>query len=172
MLVFLRYMKLDMCTEQSLDPDVKASYPQSPYSLVGHSCFVQTSVWAKRGSSIWMNCFGFPLYLGGVGEGGFEREGKGKLCISYWSNAGRMGVLYNVELVNCMRWPQWVTILVLWTECICEMNNNNLQWQVSVYYCLASRRNKVIVCTQMFKTLLTITVSKLKTDDQANEPYS
>lgn len=57
-----------------------------------------------------------------------------------------MGVLYNVELVSCKKWQQ-VTI-VLWTECICEMNNNNLQWQVSVYYCLASRRSKVIVCTQ------------------------
>lgn len=94
-----------------------------------------------RGSSIRMNCFGFPLYLGGGSKG--ER----KLCISYWNNAGRMGVLYNVELVNCKKWQQWVTI-VLWTECICEMNNNNLQWQVSVCYCLASRRSKVIVCTQ------------------------
>lgn len=108
--------------------------------LCGHICSVQTSAWAKRGSSIQMNCFGFPLYFGrrfgGGGKG--ERGGEGKWCISYWNNAGRMGVLYNVELVNCKKWQQWVTI-VLWTECICEMNNNNLQWQVSVYYCLASR---------------------------------
>lgn len=77
---------------------------------------------------------------------GVGREGKGKWCISYWNNAGRMGVLYNVELVSCKKWQQWVTI-VLWTECICEMNNINLQWHVSVYYCLASRRLKV-VCPQ------------------------
>lgn len=38
-LVFSRYMKLDMCTEQSLDQDVKPSYPPSPYSLVGSYLF-------------------------------------------------------------------------------------------------------------------------------------
>lgn len=32
------------------------------------------------------------------------REGEGKWRISYWSSARRMGVLYNVELVNCVLW--------------------------------------------------------------------
>lgn len=37
-------------------------------------------------------------------EGWGLREGEGKRCISYWSSARRMGVLYNVELVSCVLW--------------------------------------------------------------------
>lgn len=43
-LVFLRYMKLDVCTEQSLDPDVKPSRPQSPYGLVWSYPFLSRQV--------------------------------------------------------------------------------------------------------------------------------
>lgn len=74
-------------------------HPPAPISF-GHILCVQTSVWTKRGSSVWMYCYCFHS-VGGVGV---EREGEGKWRISYWSSARRMGVLYNVELVNCVLW--------------------------------------------------------------------
>lgn len=66
MLVLERYVKLDMCTEQSLDPDPTISF--------GHMFCVQTSRWTKKGSSAWMYCYCFHS-MGGVGV---EREGEGK----------------------------------------------------------------------------------------------
>lgn len=43
-LVFSRYMKLDVCTEQSLDLDVKPSCPQSPCGLVWSYPFLSRQV--------------------------------------------------------------------------------------------------------------------------------
>lgn len=69
---------------------------------------------------------------------GWEGRERGKWRISYWSSATRMGVLYNVELVNCVPWCKTDSnelLFLLWSECICELNYSNLQWKhVCVYY--------------------------------------
>lgn len=38
-----------------------------------------------------------------------------------------MGVLYNVELVNCVLWDGGDEVFLFYDLTICEMNNSNLQ---------------------------------------------
>lgn len=76
------------------------SRSHNPLNSFGHISCIQTSLWTKRGSVVWMYCYCFHSVWGV----GVERVGGGKWRISYWSSARRMGVLYNVELVSCVLW--------------------------------------------------------------------
>lgn len=118
-----------------------------PHSILfGHIFFVQTSLWTKRGSSVWMYCYCFHS-IGGLGV---EREGQGKWRISYWSSAGRVGVLYNVELVNCVLWDDGNELLFLFYDLSVSVN-----WITAIY---SERRFLCIIVTYQAEAIRRFTV--------------
>lgn len=95
MLVLKRYMKLDVYWAEP------GSRSHNPPGIVW-SCLLRPDESVNlKGIQCVDVLLLFSLYGAGVGV---EREGEGKWRISYWSSARGMGVLYNVELVNCVLW--------------------------------------------------------------------
>lgn len=106
-LVLQRHMKLDMSAEQSLDSDHHPTPPLQPGLVMSPVSGLVHELQKEKKKTGGIQCVDVLLLFSLCGRWGWTyqggRDGRGGTLVTE-SVLGWMGVLYNVELVNCVQW--------------------------------------------------------------------